>query len=63
MPAESNGGSLEVYNLNGRKVFGSTISTALQKFRLPVQAAGLYKVRVADAKGKLLGVENISVQP
>jgi hypothetical protein len=63
MPAESNGGSLEVYNLNGRKVFASTISTALQKFRLPVQAAGMYKVRVADAKGKLLGVENISVQP
>lgn len=63
MPAGSNGGSLEIYNLRGQKVFAVGVNSTLQKFRLPVQAAGLYKVRVADANGKLLGVDNISVQP
>jgi hypothetical protein len=59
---QNKGGQLEVFNAQGQKVFSSFVKENLQKFQLPVSASGIYKVRIADSKGNLLGIESISVQ-
>jgi hypothetical protein len=52
---------VEISDALGRVVFASSIERTQKEVQLPVQASGLYRARILDGNGKILGVETLSV--